>query len=669
MKPTITRLFRLFTSKPVSTSLLLLACCLAASTSEAQQSAISLDNSNQANARRVLLGSSTTLKPNLVTIEVWAKSPQWYRSGSDNTIISNTQGGGYAIYVQGATGNLLFIAYANGTYQIASIASSSALINGNWHHLAGTYDGTTAKLYVDGVLKGSSTPLGSTYNIVYGNSANNLFLGAESAGTSTTPDANRFFDGQIDEVRIWNNVRTAAQIKAYLFKPVANNESGLLAYYKCNEGTGTTLVNSCTNTSGINGTLVSAGWMANSPIQYNGNAINFDGTNDILSTPLSLSNLGSFTLEGWVNATGASDRIAFFGQNDAIEFGFSDATTIRGNTGNTGPGGSNSVAWTFDNSTFPFNTWHHVAFTADGTEMKLYVDGQLKGTSYNPLSNYGSSADFFTIGAAVWDNTGNNFSGSIDEVRVWNVARTQAQIQANMSREVDPLTTSGLIAYYSFNQGIASGNNAGLVTATDLVGNSNGTLTNMAVSGSSSNFVVQKSGFYMLPLNWASFTARAVNNKVQLDWRTVQEQLSKEFTIQRSSNGADWHHIGHISPQPNADFSGQYRFTDPSPLTGLNYYRIRQSDMDGTYHYSRTLLVSVASAKSSVHVYPNPVRSGSFTVQMQHAATMSLYDINGKLVMHRSLLPGVTVIQTKELAAGIYQLLCGEERVTLVISQ
>lgn len=667
MKPTITKFFRLVLSKLKFSALLLLASCLTSLTSQAQQSAINLDNSNQANARRVLLGSSTTLKPNLVTVEVWAKSAQWYRTGSDNTIISNTQGGGYAIYVQGATGNLLFIAYANGTYQIASIASSSALVNGNWHHFAGTWDGTTAKLYVDGVLKGSSTPLGSSYNIAYGNNANNLFLGAESAGTGTTPDANRYFDGQLDEIKIWNVARTSAQIKAYLFKPVANNASGLLAYYKCNEGSGTTLANSCTNTSGIDGTLVSASWFANSPIQHNGNAVNLDGTDDKISTQLSVSNLGAFTLEGWVNASGASNRIAFFGQNDAIEFGFSDATTIQGFTGNTGPGGTNSVAWTFDNTTFPFNTWHHVAFTADGTNLKLYVDGQLKSTSYNPLGNYGSSADLVNIGAAVWDNTGNNFAGSIDEVRIWNVARTQAQIQAYMNREVDPLTATGLMAYYTFNQGIAAGNNAGLITVTDLAGNYNGTLTNMALSGSGSNLIAQKTGLFMLPLSWMSFTGRPTNNGVELSWITAQEQNTREFTVERSINGSTWNDLGRLAARPDAERSGQYQFVDAAPVNGLNYYRIRQADMDGKNHYSKTIQVNVASRAKSWQIFPNPVTGNSFTVYAGNNGTASLFDPNGKLVMRRTVTSGSNVFACDQLSAGIYQLVCGSDILKVVI--
>lgn len=669
MKPTITISFRLLTSRFVLLLLLPIFSCFGVITATAQQSGIALDNSSQSNARRVLLGSSTTLKPNLVTVEVWAKSSQWYRSGSDNTIISNTQGGGYAIYIQGATGNLLFIAYANGTYQVASIASASALVNGNWHHFAGTWDGTTAKLYVDGVLKGSSTPLGSTYNIAYGNSANNLFLGAESAGTSTTPDANRYFDGQLDEVRIWNVTRTAAQIKAYIFKPVANNASGLLAYYKCNEGSGTTLVNSCTNTSGIDGTLVSATWFANSPIQHNGNAINLDGTDDKISTPLSLSNLSAFTLEGWVNSSGSGDRIAFFGQNDVIEFGFSDATTICGYTGTTGPGGTNSVAWTFDNTTFPFNTWHHVAFTADGTNLKLYVDGQLKSTAYNPTGNYGSSADLLNIGAAVWDNTGNNFAGSIDEVRIWNVARTQAQIQAYLNREVDPLTSTGLMAYYTFNQGIAVGNNAGLVTVTDLAGNNNGTLTNLAISGSSSNFVAQKTGLFMLPLSWLSFSARLINDGVELNWVTAQEENTREFTVERSINGSLWKDLGRVAARPNTDKSGRYQFMDPTPANGLNYYRIRQTDLDGKFQYSKTIQVNVSFKGKSLQLFPNPVTGSSFTVHSKNNGTASLYDATGKLVMRRTVASGSNTFACGELPAGIYQLACGQEKLTVVIAK
>ena len=142
-----------------------------------------------------------------------------------------------------------------------------------WVHVAVTYDAatTTMKLYRDGVLI-------STNNAVSSYSSENTFIGSHQGSSS-------FFQGNIDEVRIWNTALTQAQLKQNMYKGPANNASGLVAYYKCDDGSGSTLTSSCTNTSGLNGSLQnSPTWIA-SPVQFAINAISFDGTNDVVTIP------------------------------------------------------------------------------------------------------------------------------------------------------------------------------------------------------------------------------------------------------------------------------------------------------------------------------------------------------------------------------------------------
>jgi hypothetical protein len=96
-----------------------------------------------------------------------------------------------------------------------------------------------------------------------------------------------------------------------------------------------------------------------------------------------------------------------------------------------------------------------------------------------------------TIGAA-YTNATENFQGSIDEVRVWNVARTASEILSNMKVELN--AQAGLVAAYHFNEGIAAGTNTGLTTTADASGNNlNGTLNNFARTGNTSNWVAGQS--------------------------------------------------------------------------------------------------------------------------------------------------------------------------------
>lgn len=90
-----------------------------------------------------------------------------------------------------------------------------------------------------------------------------------------------------------------------MFKSIDPTTSGLIAYYHCNENGGTTLTNSCTGTGIGNGTTQSAVTWATSPTQFSGNAINFDGVDDVVDIPYnsSLNITNNITLEAWVYAT------------------------------------------------------------------------------------------------------------------------------------------------------------------------------------------------------------------------------------------------------------------------------------------------------------------------------------------------------------------------------
>ena len=161
-------------------------------------------------------------------------------------------------------------------------------------------------------------------------------------------------------------------------------------------------------------------WISGPP-GYAG-AIRFDGADDYVGTGNTLlANVSQFTMAGWVAAGNpTASRIGLFGQNDVIEMGF--------NAGNisiwTSAAGTTQTLWPFPNL-----TWHHLAIVAD-TSMKIYLDGLLAVTGAG-AANYGTSTYPFNIGGGgIWDATGNWFSGSMDEVRVYNRALTQAEVQA-----------------------------------------------------------------------------------------------------------------------------------------------------------------------------------------------------------------------------------------------
>ncbi|OWY24852.1 hypothetical protein C7N43_15525, partial [Sphingobacteriales bacterium UPWRP_1] len=127
----------------------------------------------------------------------------------------------------------------------------------------------------------------------------------------------------------------------------------------------------------------------------------------------------------------------------------------------------------------PYNTWTHIAYVLTGTQIIFYVNGVADAKPYT--HNTGSTGSLYV--GSYFGATGQ----TVDEVRIWNTARTQAQIQGSMGTELSG-SEAGLVAYYKFNQGTAGGNNAGITTLNATTGQ-NGTLVSFGLNGPSSNWV------------------------------------------------------------------------------------------------------------------------------------------------------------------------------------
>src|SRR5437867_6180886 len=207
-------------------------------------------------------------------------------------------------------------------------------------------------------------------------------------------------------------------------------ESQPVAYWRLNETNGTVAVNSGTLGPAANGTYQNGVSIASAgprPPQFSGfepdnTAAEFDGVDDFVGGPGGLlDNRSTFTMGGWIRPTGAqASRTGLFGQNDAIEIGFINGTTIELWT----PVGQIDTAYPFPNL-----EWHHLAAVGTGQSLKLYYDGILGGSVAGSVSSYGASGFNFNIGGGgVFDPTGNPFLGQIDEVAVWDRALSAAEV-------------------------------------------------------------------------------------------------------------------------------------------------------------------------------------------------------------------------------------------------
>jgi alpha-tubulin suppressor-like RCC1 family protein/GH43 family beta-xylosidase len=230
-----------------------------------------------------------------------------------------------------------------------------------------------------------------------------------------------------------------------------------------------------------------------------GSALNFDGTNDYVrvSNNSSLNfGTGDFTVEANFKSTASQPdyagivvkasagmmlgwQLVLVNNRIAAEFGNGSAALGTGN------GLQGTTALNDGN-------WHHLAMVVSRSQnqIRLYVDGTAEATVNNAVIgtyNVSSTADMLigverTLGAPI--------NGNIDEVRVWNAARTTCELNTYRSSEI-PGTATGLVANYHFNQGYAASANSTVTTLTNASGvaGNDGTLNNFALSGTTSNWV------------------------------------------------------------------------------------------------------------------------------------------------------------------------------------
>ena len=229
--------------------------------------AVQLNGSSQ----YMTLGSASQLRSATFTVELWfqrtgAGTPTSTGTGGiTNAIPLITKGRAeaetaaadvnYFFGIDATSGKLVADFEEAQVAQGGTTPSLNHPITGNtaiavgaaWHHAAATYDGTTWNLYLDGAPDGS---------LAVGRPANALTNALTTVGSAlaTTGVAAGFFSGSVDEVRIWNAARTAAQIAAAKDTEITGAQTGLLGRWGLNEASGSTAADSSGNT--VTGALV-----------------------------------------------------------------------------------------------------------------------------------------------------------------------------------------------------------------------------------------------------------------------------------------------------------------------------------------------------------------------------------------------------------------------------
>jgi hypothetical protein len=348
-----------------------------------------------------------------------------------------------------------------------NVGSTGTLTEGTWTHVTGIYDYFNKKIYIyiNGTLDTSQTVsfAANTYT-------NSWTSGADLIGNFTSQT--RYLNGKIDDVRIYNRTLSpseVSQLYAWAPGPVGywnmDEKTGSYAYDKSSNGNTCTLTNSPTWSNGKFGGAMSYVNPTNNFLTCGNNSSLTVGTND-------------FTISTWIypELWALNKEYSFIyrdhdsGSDNGYEFELgtwgqpTDKYIVSAYTLETTTPGYQHMG---DSSfTINKNTWSHIAVVRQGTSLTWYLNG-IKYNTYTATPNGTnlSPSTSFMIGKSAW-GTDQQFQGKMDEVKIYNYARSTKQVVEDMngSHPAGGSPVGSQVAYYKFDEGFGT-------AAKDSVGN------------------------------------------------------------------------------------------------------------------------------------------------------------------------------------------------------
>lgn len=210
---------------------------------------------------------------------------------------------------------------------------------------------------------------------------------------------------------------------------------------------------------------------------YGTSALDFDGTNDLVSTNVTTGNMTTFTLEAWIYPRSTTYRRIISNFSNTATTG--EFTFDTYNVTNNGRGlrfyveGTGTLNQTISvANVLTLNSWNHVAATFDNGAIKIYVNGILVGSAAASFTTIPACANTIRLGEDVVIGTAEYFNGKMDDVRIWTTARTATEILNNMNSCLVG-TEVGLKTYFKISEG------AGSNTIIDTKAGSTGTFSGM----------------------------------------------------------------------------------------------------------------------------------------------------------------------------------------------
>jgi hypothetical protein len=143
-----------------------------------------------------------------------------------------------------------------------------------------------------------------------------------------------------------------------------------------------------------------------------------------------------------------------------------------------------------------------------------------------------------------------------------------------------------------------------------------------------------------LPIELLNFEGECAGNSIKLHWTTASELNNDYFTIERSTDGINFSEIGHVDGAGNSDQRLNYSFTDHTFVSNENYYRLKQTDFNGQFSYSKIIVIGNQDCGGNIFALDNAwINSNELTIDYSSGkglVSIDVYSSDGKIVSHVS---------------------------------
>ena len=378
------------------------------------------------------------------SFSVWLKPSNISSTGNDiifDNSDASSSNNGFTIRHSDHSGGKTLVLFGIWGSTDSSITTDSEILTGDeWQHLCVTYDGTTGKIYRNGVLQksGSMTANSSagTYNARIGWSANGN---------------DHKFEGGMYQALVYNDALTQSEVTTLYNSgtPVTSpSTSGLVSKYNLSSDTN--------DSQGSNNGTNTGVTFSTDNYKLGSGAYSLSGTNPLYFANAKdnklLPETGDFTIACWVKHSGHSDHQQIFRSQDSSgsskgEFRINhsgtssqdDRLALALNDGTNGTGGNSATVMT--TNAVPQNEWVHLACTRTGATVKLYINGVLE-TNQNTSGTFSANMKWGNDTPRVgrMENNAETLQGSIDDLAVWHRVLSATEI-GKLANNNDPAWT------------------------------------------------------------------------------------------------------------------------------------------------------------------------------------------------------------------------------------